>query len=157
MKTWKYLEALLTTDLISGDLAKTHWLRGDGTVSPKMLTHFFAYKNTSSLRYSIHTIIISNHYEIKMDIFLCSIYNLYMCISLFFYSCALVIFNQNNFPSHLRRHLFSDDVFTGVRVGQPVTQFPLDKIKSRPTLSFHSDIRHNRVENTIATSISCRL
>jgi len=32
-----------------------------------------------------------------------------------------VIFNQTNFPSILQRHLFSYDVFTGVRAGQSVT------------------------------------
>jgi len=35
--------------------------------------------------------------------------------------CSFLIFNQNKFPSHLQQHLFSDDAFTGVRAGQPVT------------------------------------
>jgi len=35
-------------------------------------------------------------------------------------SCALIIFNQNKFPSLLQRRLLSDDMFTGARAGQPV-------------------------------------
>lgn len=61
----------------------------------------------------------------------------------------LVIFNQSNFPPLLLSAtslLFSDGVFTSVTAGQAVTymrstngkpqpfnQFPMDKIKSRPT------------------------
>jgi len=66
----------------------------------------------------------------------------------------ITVLNPNNFPSLLQRHLFSDDVFTSVRAGQPVThrrstnskpqpsiKFPMDEIQSRPTW-FHLDICH---------------
>jgi len=81
-----------------------------------------------------------------------------------FNSSVFIIFHQNNFPS-LLQHLFFDDVFTGAIVGQPVThmrstnrnpqpsnQFPIDKIKSRPTFFLHLD--HNGEEKTNAFSIS---
>jgi len=65
------------------------------------------------------------------------------------FMCPLVIFKQNIFPSHLQWHfLFSDEVFTGERAGQPVNhirstnskqqsnQFQI-KIKSSPTFLFY--------------------
>jgi len=97
---------------------------------------------------------------------------------IYFYLCALIIFNQNNFPSHLQWHLFSDDA--GVRSGQPVTQEIATNSKTQPpnqTINsigknqaplylfldflfekpFHLDICHIRKDKTIATSVSCRL
>jgi len=43
---------------------------------------------------------------------------IFLCTYFFFNSYALIIFNQNNFPSLKQRYLFSDDAFTGTRAGQ---------------------------------------
>jgi len=48
----------------------------------------------------------------------------------FFY--ALLIFYQNNFPS-LKCRFFSDDVFTGVKAGQPVTHIRSTNSKPQPS------------------------
>jgi len=49
---------------------------------------------------------------------------------------CLVIFNQNNFLSLLKQYPFSDDVFTGTRVGQPVTHFRWTNRKPQPSNQF---------------------
>lgn len=65
-------------------------------------------------------------------------------IILFIYLCALIIVNQSNFPSLLEEHLFSDDVFTGMRVGQPVTHMRLTNRKPQP-----KDYRNFRLMPTL--------
>lgn len=60
-------------------------------------------------------------------------------ILFFSHSCALIIFDRNNFSSLLQRHLFSDDVFTGsheiiaVAINYPINSW---LTKSSPTLHF---------------------
>jgi len=76
----------------------------------------------------------------------CLLWMIYPHTSLFLKFMCLLIFNLNILPSLFQQHLFSDDVFIVVRAGQPVThmrstnnkpqpsnQFPMDKIKLRPT------------------------
>jgi len=47
------------------------------------------------------------------------------------YVFGLIIFNSNNFPFLLQRHLFSDNVFTGMRVGQHVTHMESQQYQTK--------------------------
>jgi len=54
--------------------------------------------------------------------------------------CALITFNKNNFLSLLQQHLFYDDMFTGTRAGQPVTDMRSQQLSATGSGSKNSII-----------------
>jgi len=103
----------------------------------------------------------------------CNIYHK-LSVLIIFYSCALVISNQNHFPSLLQQHIFSFLMTCLGRENLSLTWDPpitnhnhsIDSFwaKLSPALHFllfekpfPSDTRHNREEKTIATLVSWQL